>query len=83
LVADGRIASRSGLVSKNFIDVGARYRGQVKILLFNYGDADFAVLENTRIAQFILERIVTTEVVDVDELDETAKGDSWFGSSIA
>ena len=43
---DGRIAPRSGLASKNFIDTGAGvidadYRGQVKVLLFNHGEKDF------------------------------------------
>ena len=44
--ADGRIAPRSGLAVKSFIDTGAGvidadYRGEVKVLLFNHADADF------------------------------------------
>ena len=43
---DGRIAPRSGLAVKNFIDTGAGvidadYRGEVKVLLFNHADTDF------------------------------------------
>lgn len=43
---DGRIAPRSGLAAKNFIDTGAGvidadYRGEVKVLLFNFSDEDF------------------------------------------
>lgn len=43
---DGRIAPRSGLAVKNFIDTGAGvvdadYRGQVKVLLFNHSEVDF------------------------------------------
>jgi len=58
----GRIAPRSGLAVKNFIDVGAGvidadYRGQVKILLFNHADSDFEVKEGDRVAQLILERV--------------------------
>ena len=46
LETDGRIAPRSGLASKNFIDTGAGvidadYRGQVKVLLFNHDEKDF------------------------------------------
>lgn len=43
---DGRIAPRSGLAAKHFIDTGAGvidadYRGEVKVLLFNHSDVDF------------------------------------------
>jgi len=43
---DGRVAPRSGLASKHFIDTGAGvidadYRGMVKVLLFNHGEADY------------------------------------------
>lgn len=46
IFTDGRIAPRSGLASKNFIDTGAGvidadYRGQVKVLLFNHAEKDF------------------------------------------
>jgi dUTP pyrophosphatase len=58
----GRIAPRSGLASKHFIDTGAGvidadYRGQVKVLLFNHSDKDFEVKEGDRIAQLVLERV--------------------------
>jgi dUTP pyrophosphatase len=44
----GRVAPRSGLASKHFIDVGAGvidedYRGEIKVLLFNFGENDFQV----------------------------------------
>ena len=51
----GRIAPRSGLAAKNFIDVGAGvidadYRGEVKVLLFNHGEEDFVINPEDRIA---------------------------------
>ena len=60
--ADGRIAPRSGLASKNFIDTGAGvidadYRGQVKVLLFNHAETEFKIKIGDRIAQIILERV--------------------------
>lgn len=83
---DGRIAPRSGLASKHFIDTGAGvidadYRGPVKVLLFNHGDADFAVDEGDRIAQLVLERVATPDVVEAAELDESARGAGGFGST--
>ena len=50
---DGRVAPRSGLACKNFIDTGAGvidadYRGEVKVLLFNFSDVDFTGTCRTR-----------------------------------
>ncbi|RYP89633.1 hypothetical protein DL770_004280 [Monosporascus sp. CRB-9-2] len=82
----GRIAPRSGLAAKNFIDTGAGvidadYRGPVKVLLFNHSDADFAVAEGDRVAQLVVERIYTPEVVEVAELEESVRGAGGFGST--
>jgi dUTP pyrophosphatase len=83
---DGRIAPRSGLAAKHFIDTGAGvidadYRGQVKVLLFNHADVDFQVKEGDRIAQLVLERIYTPEVQEVPELEESVRGAGGFGST--
>lgn len=82
----GRIAPRSGLAAKHFIDTGAGvidadYRGQVKVLLFNHSDADFAVSEGDRVAQLVIERIYTPDVVEVAELEESVRGAGGFGST--
>ncbi|KAK6513714.1 Deoxyuridine 5'-triphosphate nucleotidohydrolase [Arthrobotrys conoides] len=82
----GRIAPRSGLASKNFIDTGAGvidadYRGPVKILLFNHSDVDFEIKEGDRVAQLILERIYTPEVAVVEDLEASVRGAGGFGSS--
>lgn len=83
---DGRVAPRSGLASKNFIDTGAGvidadYRGQVKVLLFNHAETDYEVKEGDRIAQLVLERIYTPEVAEVEDLEESARGAGGFGST--
>ncbi|KAI0483236.1 Deoxyuridine 5'-triphosphate nucleotidohydrolase [Xylariaceae sp. FL0804] len=83
----GRIAPRSGLAAKHFIDTGAGvidadYRGPVKVLLFNHhADADFAVSQGDRVAQLVLERIYTPAVVCVAELDASVRGAGGFGST--
>lgn len=86
LLPDGRIAPRSGLASKHFIDTGAGvidadYRGQVKILLFNHSETDFDVNEGDRVAQLVLERIYTPDVVEVAELEDSVRGAGGFGST--
>lgn len=83
---DGRIAPRSGLASKHMIDTGAGvidadYRGQVKVLLFNHGEMDFEVKEGDRVAQLVLERIYTPEILEVQELEESVRGEAGFGST--
>ena len=83
----GRIAPRSGLAAKHFIDVGAGvidadYRGEVKVLLFNHGEDDFVIQPADRIAQLIIEKYTPSEIVEVDgKLDDTLRGDGGFGST--
>ena len=81
-----RIAPRSGLAIRNFIDVGAGvvdsdYRGEIKVVLFNHSAEDFAVQAGDRIAQLILERIETPQVKKVAALDDTDRGAGGFGST--
>ncbi|KAI4730932.1 dUTP diphosphatase [Aureobasidium sp. EXF-10728] len=82
----GRVAPRSGLAAKHSIDVGAGvidadYRGPLKVLLFNLGETDFAINEGDRIAQLIIERIYTPEVLVVEQLPESVRGAGGFGST--
>lgn len=82
----GRIAPRSGLASKHFLDTGAGvidadYRGEVKVLMFNFSEVDYEVKQGERIAQLVLERIVTPEVVEVETLEVSVRGAGGFGST--
>ncbi|KAK9241351.1 dUTPase-like protein [Lipomyces kononenkoae] len=82
----GRIAPRSGLATKHGLQTGAGvvdadYRGPLKILLFNHSNKDFQVHAGDRLAQMVIEKIITPEVVAVAELDETERGSNGFGST--
>ncbi|CAD6199697.1 unnamed protein product [Caenorhabditis auriculariae] len=82
----GRVAPRSGLAAKNFIDVGAGvidsdYRGELKVLLFNFGEEDFKVKIGDRIAQLICEKIAHCTYEEVSTLEKTERGDGGFGST--
>eukprot|EP00741_Cyanophora_paradoxa_P005917 tig00000949_g5735.t1 len=82
----GRVAPRSGLAAKHFIDTGAGvidadYRGNVGVVLFNHSDKPFEVKKGDRVAQLILERISTPDVVEVDDLDSTERGAGGYGST--
>lgn len=81
----GRIAPRSGLslrgtmVGAGVID--ADYRGEIKVLLFNHSDESICIGRGDRIAQLLLEKIVTPVVELVTALDETERGGNGFGST--
>ncbi|XP_025901540.1 deoxyuridine 5'-triphosphate nucleotidohydrolase, mitochondrial [Nothoprocta perdicaria] len=82
----GRVAPRSGLAAKHFIDVGAGvidedYRGNVGVVLFNFGKESFEVKKGDRIAQLICERIFYPELEEVQVLDDTERGAGGFGST--
>ncbi|CAG9112696.1 unnamed protein product [Plutella xylostella] len=82
----GRVAPRSGLAVKNFIDVGAGvidedYRGNVGVVLFNHSDQDFPVKKGDRIAQLICEKIFYPDLLEVTNLTETKRAEGGFGST--
>ncbi|XP_051919697.1 deoxyuridine 5'-triphosphate nucleotidohydrolase, mitochondrial isoform X2 [Hippocampus zosterae] len=82
----GRVAPRSGLAAKHFIDVGAGvvdedYRGNVGVVLFNFGKEQFKVKKGDRVAQLVCERIVYPELVEQEKLDDTERGAGGFGST--
>ncbi|KAM1118332.1 hypothetical protein FF1_042571 [Malus domestica] len=79
-----RIEPRSGLAWNHSIDVGAGvidadYRGPVGVVLFNSSDVDFEIKEGDRIAQLIIGKCITPNVVEVEDLDSTAGGAGGFG----
>ncbi|XP_023237527.1 deoxyuridine 5'-triphosphate nucleotidohydrolase-like [Centruroides sculpturatus] len=82
----GRVAPRSGLASKHFIDVGAGvidqdYRGNLGVILFNFGPTEFKVCKGDRIAQLICERICYADIEEVEDLGTTERGQNGFGST--
>ena len=82
----GRIAPRSRLAIKNFVDVGAGvidadYRGEVGVILFNFSNDSFVVNMGDRIAQLVIEKIKTPQVKELVSLDGTDRGTKGFGST--
>ncbi|KAM7424457.1 hypothetical protein PAMA_000684 [Pampus argenteus] len=82
----GRVAPRSGLAAKHFIDVGAGvvdedYRGNVGVVLFNFSKDTFEVKKGDRVAQLVCERICYPELEEQKTLDETERGAGGFGST--
>lgn len=82
----GRIAPRSSLAVKKYIDIGAGvvdsdYRGEVKVLMIYSGKEKLSLERGDRIAQLILEKITLPEIEVVAFLDSTERGAGGFGST--
>ena len=83
-----QIRPRSGLAAKNNISVlntpgtiDSDYRGEIKVIIYNHGDADFKVKNGDRIAQMILTPVIKMELEETDKLPETLRGEDGFGST--
>jgi dUTP diphosphatase len=85
---EGQVRPRSGLAVKFGVSVlnapgtiDADYRGEVKIILINHGDAPFEVRRGDRIAQLVIARVATATFEEAEILEETARGTGGFGST--
>lgn len=82
----GRLTIRSSLCLRHHLHVGAGvidpdYRGAIKVIMLNASNLDYEVCEGDRIAQLLVEKVSTPIVVEVDSLDDSARGMGGFGSS--
>lgn len=82
----GRVAPRSGLAMERGIDVLAGvidsdYRGEIVCLLVNLGEEPAQLECGTRVAQLIVEAIITLKPEWADELENTGRGSAGFGST--
>ena len=82
----GRIAPGSGLALKKFIDVvvgaiDSDYRGELGVILFNFGDEYFAVNMGDKIAQLIFEKIKTPVIKGTSDLGEIGLENKGYGST--
>lgn len=85
---EAQIRPRSGLAFKHGISIvnspgtiDADYRGEIKVLLVNLSDQDFAVEDGERIAQVVVARHETVEWQETVALTETARGAGGYGST--
>ena len=83
-----QIRPRSGLAAKKNISVlntpgtiDSDYRGEIKVILFNYGKSNFIINNKDRIAQMILTPVVKMELQEAEELPGTLRGEGGFGST--
>jgi len=61
--------------------IDSDYRGELRVALFNSSDSDYTIHDGDRIAQLMVLPVVQPQLQFVEELDETARGCSGFGST--
>lgn len=83
---EAQIRPRSGLAIKNGITclntpgtIDADYRGEIKVILINLGQEDFAIHNGDRIAQMVIAQHAQALFVEVTELSSTERGAGGFG----
>ncbi|TPL78564.1 dUTP diphosphatase [Mesorhizobium sp. B2-3-13] len=85
---EGQVRPRSGLAFKHGLTVlnspgtvDSDYRGEVKVVLVNLGDEDFAVTRGMRIAQIVFGAVTQVAVEERSLAGGTARGSGGFGST--
>jgi len=85
---EGQVRPRSGLAMKHGITctnapgtIDFDYRGPVTVLLINHGSEPFTIEPGHRIAQLVIAPVVQAELVETEELSDTARGAGGFGST--
>jgi len=83
---EAQMRPRSGLAIKHGIvlpnspgTIDADYRGEVCVIMGNVGRDEFVVTRGMRIAQMVIAPVTRVEVIEVDSLDDTARGSGGFG----
>lgn len=82
----GLIWDKSGLSHKNGLKVlggviDSGYRGEVKIGIINLGSEKYKIEKGHKVAQMIIQKKETCEIVEVNELSDSNRGEGGFGSS--
>jgi len=85
---EAQVRPRSGLALKRGVTVlntpgtiDEGYRGEVGVILANFGDEPFAVNKGDRIAQIVVAPVTRAEIVETSEVDGTDRGAGGFGST--
>ena len=85
---EAQVRPRSGLAAKHGVTVlnapgtiDSDYRGEICVILINHGKKDFQIEPGMRIAQMVFSKVIQVDFKQVDQLDETSRGEGGFGST--
>jgi len=83
---EGQVRARSGRALAEGLalvnapgTIDADYRGEVKVILINLGEAPIQIKPGDRIAQLVITPVAHAELVEVENLQESARGTGGFG----
>lgn len=85
---EAQVRPRSGLAYKNGITVlnspgtiDADYRGEIGVILVNLSNQVFVINDGERIAQMVITKHEQPQFIEVEELNQTERGEGGFGST--
>ena len=85
---EAQVRPRSGLAAKHGVTVlnapgtiDSDYRGEICVILINHGKKDFQIERGRRIAQMVFSKVIQVNFKQVEQLDETSRGEGGFGST--
>ena len=85
---EAQIRPRSGLALKQGVGmvntpgtIDSDYRGEIGLVLINWGKSPFVIKRGDRIAQMVVTRVSRAQVLEVDRLETTERGVGGFGHS--
>ena len=74
IAAQGGIKTMGGVIDSN-------YRGEIGVILKNLSDNKYKISKGDKIAQMLIQKVASPEIEEVDDLEDTNRGDRGFGST--
>lgn len=85
---EAQIRGRSGLALNHGISlangigtIDSDYRGEIGVILINFSNKDYIINQGDRIAQMVFIKYEKIELIEVEKLDTTSRGEGGFGHS--
>lgn len=80
----GDVDAKSSMLARGVLTAGtidSGFNGAIKVILFNVGGSMVQIEKGQKIAQLVIKSIITPELEEVDELEDTERGEGGFGST--
>lgn len=81
-----QVRPRSGLAANHSVGIlnspgtiDSDYRGEIKIILMNFGDQPFTIHKGDRIAQLVVSKVYSAKIVETENLNSSKRGEGGFG----